>query len=112
MSTLISDVATRLGALEAGERAGELLFVALFVADVVSRERVLDPLEHLSGDARVLRNGTNRSAPNPHFSDGSRRPATRAQTGRALGDYASSEGVEPDYTIRTLREITELPIFA
>lgn len=39
-------------------------------------------------------------------------PATRAQTGRALGDYASGEGVEPDYTIRTLREITELPIFA
>lgn len=38
-------------------------------------------------------------------------PATRAQTGRALGDYASGEGVAPDFTIRTLREITELPIF-
>jgi HAD superfamily hydrolase (TIGR01549 family) len=39
-------------------------------------------------------------------------PATRAQTGRALGDYAGSEGITPDYTIHTLREITELPIFA
>jgi hypothetical protein len=38
-------------------------------------------------------------------------PATRAQTGRALGDYASGEGVTPDHTIYTLRELTELPIF-
>lgn len=38
-------------------------------------------------------------------------PATRAQTGRALGDYAGGEGVTPDFTIHTLREITELPIF-
>jgi HAD superfamily hydrolase (TIGR01549 family) len=39
------------------------------------------------------------------------RSATRAETGRALGNWAESEGVEPDYTIWTLREITELPIF-
>jgi HAD superfamily hydrolase (TIGR01549 family) len=38
--------------------------------------------------------------------------ATRAQTGRALGDYHDGEGVTPDFTIHTLREITELPIFA
>ena len=38
-------------------------------------------------------------------------PATRAQTGRALGDYAGGESVTPDYTIYTLRELTELPIF-
>jgi putative hydrolase of the HAD superfamily len=39
-------------------------------------------------------------------------PATRAQTGRALGEYAAGEGVTADYTIWTLRELTELPIFA
>jgi len=39
-------------------------------------------------------------------------PATRAQTGRALGDYAGGEGVTPDFTIHALRELTELPIFA
>jgi len=39
-------------------------------------------------------------------------PATRAQTGRALGDYAGGEGVTPDFTIHALQEITELPIFA
>jgi putative hydrolase of the HAD superfamily len=39
-------------------------------------------------------------------------PATRAQTGRALGDYAGGEGVTADFTIHNLREITELPIFA
>lgn len=38
--------------------------------------------------------------------------ATRAQTGRALGDYADGEGVTPDFTIHTLHEITGLPIFA
>ncbi len=32
-------------------------------------------------------------------------PATRAQTGRALGDYAGVEGVTPDYAIYTLREL-------
>ena len=37
--------------------------------------------------------------------------ATRAQTGRALGDYGGGEGATPDYTIYTLRELTELPIF-
>jgi hypothetical protein len=37
--------------------------------------------------------------------------ATRAQTGRALGDYAGGEGVTSDYTIFNLRELTELPIF-
>jgi HAD superfamily hydrolase (TIGR01549 family) len=39
------------------------------------------------------------------------RPATRAETGRALGEYAGGENVTPDYTIYTLRELTELPIF-
>lgn len=38
--------------------------------------------------------------------------ATRAQTGRALGDYAEGESVTPDFTIHTLHEITGLPIFA
>lgn len=38
-------------------------------------------------------------------------PATRAETGRALGDYAGGEDVRPDYTIYTLRELTELPVF-
>lgn len=38
-------------------------------------------------------------------------PATRAQTGRALGDYAGGEDATPDYTIYALRELTELPIF-
>lgn len=38
-------------------------------------------------------------------------PATRAETGRALGDYQDGEGVSPDYTIWTLNELTELPIF-
>jgi hypothetical protein len=40
------------------------------------------------------------------------KPATRAQTGRALGEWAGGEGVTPDFTIWTLRELTELPIFA
>lgn len=39
-------------------------------------------------------------------------PATRAQTGRALGEWAGGEDVTPDYTVYTLMEITELPIFA
>ena len=39
-------------------------------------------------------------------------PATRAETGRALGEYAGGEGVAPDFTIYTLREMRELPIFA
>lgn len=39
-------------------------------------------------------------------------PATRAQTGRALGNYAEGEGATPDFTIHTLHEITGLPIFA
>ena len=39
-------------------------------------------------------------------------PATRADTGRALGDYAGGEGVTPDFTIWTLTELTGLPIFA
>jgi HAD superfamily hydrolase (TIGR01549 family) len=37
--------------------------------------------------------------------------ATRAQTGRALGDFGGGEGVTPDYTIHTLWELTQLPIF-
>ncbi len=39
-------------------------------------------------------------------------PATRAQTGRALGEFGGGEGVTPEYTIHTLWELTELPIFA
>jgi FMN phosphatase YigB (HAD superfamily) len=38
-------------------------------------------------------------------------PATRAQTGRALGEFGGGENAEPDYTIHTLWELTELPIF-
>ncbi len=37
--------------------------------------------------------------------------ATRAQTGRALGNYNDGEGVTPDHTVWNLWEITELPIF-
>ena len=37
-------------------------------------------------------------------------PATRAQTGRALGNYAEGEGASPDFTIWNLWELTELPI--
>jgi HAD superfamily hydrolase (TIGR01549 family) len=38
-------------------------------------------------------------------------PATRAQTGRALGNYAEATDVKPDHTIWSLWELTELPIF-
>lgn len=37
--------------------------------------------------------------------------ATRAQTGRALGEYAEGDGVTPDYTIYGVWELTGLPIF-
>ncbi|HZP58306.1 MAG TPA: HAD family hydrolase [Dehalococcoidia bacterium] len=39
-------------------------------------------------------------------------PATRKETGRALGEWGGGEGVTPDYTIYTLRELTTLPVFA
>lgn len=39
------------------------------------------------------------------------RAATRAETGRALGEWGGGEGVTPDYTIWTLTELTQLPIF-
>jgi len=39
------------------------------------------------------------------------RGATRAETGRALGEWGGGEGVTPDYTIWTLTELTALPIF-
>jgi HAD superfamily hydrolase (TIGR01549 family) len=39
------------------------------------------------------------------------RPATRAETGRALGEWGGGEDVTPDFTITTLRELTTLPIF-
>jgi len=39
-------------------------------------------------------------------------PATRAQTGRAMGDYTHGEGVTPEYIVWNLREIIELPIFS
>ncbi len=45
----------------------------------------------------------------PH--DDTARPATRAQTGRALGDFAGGEGATPDFTIHELWEIAGLPIF-
>jgi putative hydrolase of the HAD superfamily len=37
--------------------------------------------------------------------------ATRAETGRALGEWSGGEGVSADYTIWTLTELTQLPIF-
>jgi FMN phosphatase YigB (HAD superfamily) len=40
------------------------------------------------------------------------RPATRAETGRALGEFGGGEGVTPDFTIWSVWELTELPIFA
>jgi HAD superfamily hydrolase (TIGR01493 family) len=40
------------------------------------------------------------------------RPATRAETGRALGEFGGGEGVTPDFTIWSCWELTELPIFA
>jgi hypothetical protein len=42
---------------------------------------------------------------------GNKRGATRAETGRALGEWGGGEGVTPDYTIWTLTELTQLPIF-
>jgi FMN phosphatase YigB (HAD superfamily) len=38
-------------------------------------------------------------------------PATRADTGRALGEFGGGEGATPDFTIWSLWELTELPIF-
>lgn len=46
----------------------------------------------------------------PHSDGDTTAPATRAQTGRALGNYAEGEGASPDFTIWTLWELTELPI--
>jgi HAD superfamily hydrolase (TIGR01549 family) len=39
------------------------------------------------------------------------RGATRADTGRALGEFGGGEGATPDFTIHSLWELTELPIF-
>jgi len=47
----------------------------------------------------------------PHDDGNVSAPATRAQTGRALGNYAEGEGANPDFTIWTLWELTELPVF-
>jgi FMN phosphatase YigB (HAD superfamily) len=49
----------------------------------------------------------------PHASPGEDTTvaATRAQTGRALGNYDDGEGVSPEFEIWNLWEITELPIF-
>jgi putative hydrolase of the HAD superfamily len=49
----------------------------------------------------------------PHAGPGedTTRPASRAQTGRALGDYREGEGVSPDFEIWNLWELTELPIY-
>jgi putative hydrolase of the HAD superfamily len=47
----------------------------------------------------------------PHGDADTSKPATRAQTGRALGDFAGGEGATPDFTIHELWEITGLPIF-
>jgi HAD superfamily hydrolase (TIGR01549 family) len=48
----------------------------------------------------------------PHGDGDVAAPATRAQTGRALGNYADADadGASPDFTIWTLWELTELPI--
>jgi FMN phosphatase YigB (HAD superfamily) len=46
----------------------------------------------------------------PHGDGDVSKPATRAQTGRALGDYADGEGASPDFTIWSLWDLTELPI--
>jgi HAD superfamily hydrolase (TIGR01662 family) len=43
---------------------------------------------------------------------GNTRGATRAETGRALGEFGGGEGVTPDHTIWTLTELIQLPIFA
>lgn len=48
----------------------------------------------------------------PHGDGDVSAPANRAQTGRALGNYADGEGASPDFTIWTLWELTELPILA
>jgi putative hydrolase of the HAD superfamily len=37
--------------------------------------------------------------------------ATRAQTGRALGNYQEGEGITPDHEIWNLWELTELPVY-
>ncbi len=37
--------------------------------------------------------------------------ATRAETGRALGEWKGGEDATPDFTVHTLWEITELPIY-
>ena len=47
----------------------------------------------------------------PSASGRERRPATRAETGRALGEFAGGEGATPEYTIWQLAELRELPIF-
>jgi HAD superfamily hydrolase (TIGR01549 family) len=46
----------------------------------------------------------------PHGDGDVTKPATRAQTGRALGDFGGGEGVTPDFTIWELRELTALPV--
>jgi putative hydrolase of the HAD superfamily len=46
----------------------------------------------------------------PHGDGDISKPASRAQTGRALGEWGGGEGVTPDYTIWNLSELTELPI--
>jgi putative hydrolase of the HAD superfamily len=46
----------------------------------------------------------------PHGDGDVSAPANRAQTGRALGNYAEGEGASPDFTIWNLSELTELPI--
>jgi FMN phosphatase YigB (HAD superfamily) len=47
----------------------------------------------------------------PSNSAPAKRGATRAETGRALGEWSGGEGVTPDYTIWTLTELTQLPLF-
>ncbi len=39
------------------------------------------------------------------------RGATRAETGRALGEFGGGEDATPDHTIWSLTELTQLPIF-
>ena len=48
----------------------------------------------------------------PHGDGDVTAPATRAQTGRAMGNYEEGHDVSPDFSIWSLWELTELPIFA
>jgi putative hydrolase of the HAD superfamily len=54
-----------------------------------------------------------RAGVGPHAGPGedTTKAATRAQTGRALGNYDEGEGITPDFEIWNLWDLTELPIY-